>query len=111
VIRGIFTALALLALCPCALAGEIYRYRTADGKVLFTDTPQYADTPGAPGGVRAAEAELMQAYNRLTFGVRPLQGEVPKGPEYNERISQLTAEINNAQKRLDAARGRPRIFN
>lgn len=109
--RGICTALALLALCPPTLAGEIYRYRTAEGKTLFTDTPQNSQVAQPAGGVRAAEAELMEAYRRLTFGVKPLEGEVRKGPEYNERIAQLTAEVNNAQKRLDAARGRPRILN
>ncbi len=148
------TVLALLALFALpALAGDIFRHRTADGRTIFTNSPtrpegavesrKYSDVasrlvalvPGTPSNpiereraqseVRLAETDLMRAYNRLTAEVLPRQDEImeipaidpappirgrpvklPKTPEYYARIGELTADINRAQKRLDAARER-----
>jgi hypothetical protein len=123
-------SLILAALClASAQAGEIYRYRTADGRSVFTDIP-----PRPTGGaatrdraledVRYAESELLRAYNRLTAGApahpdelmpaadegqpAPRRGKrkIPRSPEYYERIDGLMADIDEAQKRLDAARER-----
>jgi hypothetical protein len=141
---------AFFLLCSfAALAGDIYRHRTADGRTIFTDSaslPQGAvetlrvsssghrpavPVPGAPQSrdrahaeIRAAEAELMQAYGRLTFGVKPREDEIlpfaeedpaarrgkrreiPKTPEYYQRVELLKADITRAQARLDDARER-----
>ena len=132
-----------------ALAGDIYRFRTVDGRTILTDNPSGADSssqivaiarydgagreiraPELPDkardraleDVRYAESELLQAYNRLTAGVQahpdelmpvmdegvpaPRKGKrkIPRTPEYYARIGGLQADIDEAQKRLDAAR-------
>ena len=89
--------LVLWALCcSSALAGDIYRYKTADGRTLFTDSaigpegaleskkvtgfPAVASSPverdDAQNEVRIAESDLMRAYNRLTANVLPHSDEI-----------------------------------
>jgi hypothetical protein len=149
----IAASVAILACFP-ALASEIYRHRTAEGRTIFSDNAAgppgtvestrvsgvgnrlLALAPGSPTGspadrdraqadVRFAEQELMRAYSRLTTQVlprphelRPREATDPpppargraaravKKPEYYERIGALTAELDDAQRRLDAARER-----
>lgn len=150
--RGCIALLCFALGASSAPAGDIYRYRTADGRILFSDNPVPPENtiesskltgiggrllalvpglqqPGTPDErdraqeeVRTAEADLMQAYNRLTADVLPRQEELvqlpdvmpvrgkpvklPKTPEYYERINGLKADINRAQERLDQARQR-----
>ena len=146
----------LVAFGSPALAGDIYRFRTADGRTILTDNPSSVDRStrllevakydGAGTPVRApvlpdqtrdraledvryAESELLQAYNRLTAGARarpdelmpamdqegatPRKGKrkIPRTPEYYARIDVLKTGIDEAQKRLDAARERLYTLN
>ena len=146
-------SLALFLFCSlAAFANDIYRHRMADGRILFSDSPTppqgsvesarvggagrlIALAPGTPqhgvpreraeSAVRQAEAELLEAYHRLTFGVKPREDEIdwgaidtsapaPRGKArrlpttagYHTRIDTLKADITKAQERLDAARER-----
>ncbi|HEX2651375.1 MAG TPA: hypothetical protein VHN19_15705 [Burkholderiales bacterium] len=155
-VRAALLAVSIVGLfSSSALAGDIYRFRTADGRTILTDNPSGVDTSarlietakydGAGRPVRApelpdkardraledvryAESELLQAYNRLTAGVRahpdelmpamdegvpPRKGKrkIPRTPEYYARIGALQADIDEAQKRLDAARERLYALN
>ena len=145
------TAVLVAVSCSSASAGDIYRFRTADGRTILTDNPSSIeagaslveaakyDGTGTPHrtrlapaaernraleDVRYAESELMDAYRRLTAGVRahpdelmpimdggappPRHGrrKIPRTPEYYARIEALTAGVDEAQKRLDEARQR-----
>jgi len=154
VVHGVRILAALLVFCGTqALAGDIFRHRTADGRTIFTDSttrpertietarldstglPARIPAPGMPAGpadrdrvqgdIRSAEADLMQAYNRLTVGVLPRSDELVerdpanpgpkvrgkparfmKTPDYYLRIDGLKADVTEAQKRLDGARER-----
>ena len=141
--------------CSTALAGDIYRFRTADGRTILTDDPSGMegarlvattkyDGAGRPvrapelpdkargralEDVRYAESELLHAYNRLTSGVQarpdelmpamddglpaPRKGKrkIPRTPEYYARVGALQTDIDEAQKRLDAARERLSTLN
>ena len=93
---------------------------------LAPGTPQHGvPRERAESAVRQAEAELLEAYHRLTFGVKPREDEIdwsaidtsapaPRGKArrlpttagYHTRIDTLKADITKAQERLDAARER-----
>lgn len=107
-LRRLGTALVLALGAASAVADDIYRHRTADGRTIFSDSPVSRDAvestrlspigarlvalapgldPGDPAArdraqaeVRTAEAELMRAYNRLTADVLPRRDELMELP-------------------------------
>ena len=103
-VRAASLVVSILALLSTsAVAGDIYRFRTVDGRTILTDSIASVDTsarlvetarydgaghtvraPALPDkardraleDVRYAESELLHAYNRLTVGVAARQDEL-----------------------------------